>query len=194
MPAKIKIPERYEVTINVINGTKIVGLAQRVGEDLKNRGFVLKGTATAAGNKVYPDDVAIIVYGPAAVGAAQLVRANFLLDEEESMQFDLNREGAEVDDLTDGGPRRAGRGGERGSVERAPARLPAPAQQPPPLGPRSRFWPGRRVVSVHRVNSSPISIDSAPPENVTREGETVSPQPDRGAGVTPEGRRASKER
>jgi hypothetical protein len=100
--ANVELPERHQVTINVFNGTKTVGLAEDVGNDLKVRGFVLKSAKTAAGNKQYPEDVAVIVYGPEAVGAAQLVRANFLLEEERAMQFELERKGPEVDIIIGG--------------------------------------------------------------------------------------------
>lgn len=102
VPAKVQIPEREQVTVNVFNGTKKAGLAQSVGAELEERGFLVEDTKSAPGNKQYPDDVAIIIYGPEAVGAAQLVRANFLLEEESAMQFDLEREGAEVDVIVGG--------------------------------------------------------------------------------------------
>ncbi len=94
VPAKIKMPERNQVTVNVINGTKTVGLAQKIGDELKFRGFHVDKTATAPGKPV--DQIAVIVFGPNAVGAAWLVSANFLVDEAE-MDFDINRKGAEVD-------------------------------------------------------------------------------------------------
>jgi hypothetical protein len=97
VPAHTTMPERNQVKINVFNGTKIVGLAQQVGGEFKNRGFDVKKMATAPRNKIYNNDIAIIRYGPEAVGAAQLVRANFLLEADEAMQFDIRRKGPEVD-------------------------------------------------------------------------------------------------
>lgn len=97
VPAKVRLPERSEVTLNIFNGTKTNGLAERVGQQLKDRGFVINKIATAPRNRIYPNDVAIIIYGPQAVGAAQLVRANFLLADDNAMRFNIERETAEVD-------------------------------------------------------------------------------------------------
>ncbi len=96
VPANIAPPERASVKLNVYNGTKIVGLAEKVAVEFKNRGFDVKKTGTVSGNKVV-DEVAIIRYGPRAVGAAWLLRAHFLLVEEDPMEFDLKREDDVVD-------------------------------------------------------------------------------------------------
>ncbi len=96
VPANIAPPERENVKLNVFNGTKTRGLAEKIGGEFKNRGFDVKKTGTAAGNKTY-DEVAIIRYGPRAVGAAWLLRAHFLLVEEDPMEFDLKREDDVVD-------------------------------------------------------------------------------------------------
>jgi len=93
VPAKVRMPERNQVTVNVINGTKTIGLAQEIGDELKFRGFKVDKMSTAAKPV---DQIAVIVYGPDAVGAAWLVSANFLVDEAE-MDFDIKRKGSEVD-------------------------------------------------------------------------------------------------
>lgn len=95
VPARTKMPERGEVTVNIFNGTAKVGLAQQVGGEFKNRGFNVKRTGTVPGNKLSPE-IAEITYGPEAVGAAALVSAYFLVDEAK-MNFDIKRKGAEVD-------------------------------------------------------------------------------------------------
>jgi LytR cell envelope-related transcriptional attenuator len=95
VPAKIKMPDRNAVTINVLNGTSRVGLAEQVAGDFKNRGFNIKKTETAPDNQK-TDQIAEINYGPEAVGAASLVSAYFLVDEAK-MNFDIKRTGAEVD-------------------------------------------------------------------------------------------------
>ncbi|MDT5028330.1 MAG: hypothetical protein QOE61_4756 [Micromonosporaceae bacterium] len=95
VPAKIKMPDRNAVTINVFNGTTRVGLAEQVGGDFKNRGFNIKKMETAPDNQK-TDQIAEINYGPEAVGAASLVSAYFLVDEAK-MNFDIKRTGAEVD-------------------------------------------------------------------------------------------------
>ena len=96
VPANITPPERESVKLNVYNGTKIVGLAEKLAGEFKNRGFDVKKTGSVAGNKVY-EEIAVIRYGPRAVGAAWLVRAHFLLVEEDPMEFDLKREDDVVD-------------------------------------------------------------------------------------------------
>ena len=101
VPAKIRMPERYEVTINVFNGTRKVGLAEDIGEEFKNRGFNVKKKGNLSGNKIYDNEIAIITFGPQAVGAAWLISAYFLVDEAK-MNFDIKREDAVVD-VTVGG-------------------------------------------------------------------------------------------
>jgi hypothetical protein len=95
VPAKIKMPERNEVTINVFNGTPRAGLAQQIGSEFKNRGFNINKMDTAADGKTY-DEIAVITYGPDAIGAAWLISAYFLVDEA-TMHFDIKRKGPEVD-------------------------------------------------------------------------------------------------
>jgi hypothetical protein len=96
VPAKIRMPDEFEVSINVLNGTRKVGLAQDIGEQLKNRGFKIKKMGNPAGNKIAENEIAVINYGPQAVGAAFLVSAYFLAGQA-SMNFDLKREDAVVD-------------------------------------------------------------------------------------------------
>ena len=95
VPAKIKMPERNEVTINVFNGTPRVELAQQIGSEFKNRGFNINKMDTAADGKTY-EEIAVITYGPDAIGAAWLISAYFLVDEAER-NFQIDRKGAEVD-------------------------------------------------------------------------------------------------
>jgi hypothetical protein len=95
VPAKIKMPERNAVTINVLNGTTTVGLAEKVALEFKNRGFNINKTETAPDDRK-TDQIAVITYGPDAIGAAWLVSAYFLVNEAK-MKFDIKRKGAEVD-------------------------------------------------------------------------------------------------
>jgi hypothetical protein len=95
VPANIKPPEhRGDVKINIYNGTPAVGLATKVGNDFKNREFVVGKMENAPGNKIY-DEVAVIRYGPKAVGAGWLLRAYFL--DEAVTDFDIKRKDDEVD-------------------------------------------------------------------------------------------------
>ena len=97
VPANIKMPERDQVTINVINATARVGLAEQIGGEFKNRGFLVAKTESTADGSQYPE-IAQITYGPDGIGAAWLVSAYFLVHEAD-MNFDLARPGAEVDVL-----------------------------------------------------------------------------------------------
>jgi LytR cell envelope-related transcriptional attenuator len=93
--ANITVPERYQVTINVFNGTNRIGLAEQVGGEFENRGFNVAKMETAPDGKPY-EDIAMITFGPDALGASWLVSAYFLVDEAE-MNFDRERTGSEVD-------------------------------------------------------------------------------------------------
>jgi hypothetical protein len=95
VPAKIKMPERNQVTLNVYNGTPKVGLAQQIGGEFKNRGFNINKMETAPNGKTY-DQIALITFGPNAVGAAYLISAYFLVNEAE-LQFEIERTSPEVD-------------------------------------------------------------------------------------------------
>jgi hypothetical protein len=93
--ANISVPERNQVTINVFNGTSRVGLAEQIGGEFGNRGFTVAKMESAPEGERY-DGVAVIAFGPEALGAAWLVSAYFLADEA-AMNFDRERTGAEVD-------------------------------------------------------------------------------------------------
>ena len=98
VPAHNDMPERNQVKLNVLNGTSRVGLAEDIGAQFKSRGFVIGKMATAPAKqdgKPY-DNIATIIYGPDAVGAAALVSAYFLANQA-TMQFNIKRTGAEVD-------------------------------------------------------------------------------------------------
>ncbi|MFG1604200.1 LytR C-terminal domain-containing protein [Actinoplanes sp. NPDC049265] len=74
--ANITLPDDTdEVKIRVLNGTKTAGLADRVSDDFKNRGFQVQPPRES---KTKFPRVAILQYGPKAVGNAQLINAYFL--------------------------------------------------------------------------------------------------------------------
>ena len=74
--ANIKLPDdTNQVKLRVLNGTKTAGLADRVTDDFKNRDFAMQKPAES---KSKFERIAIIQFGPKAVGGAQLVNAYFL--------------------------------------------------------------------------------------------------------------------
>ncbi len=99
VPVSLVMPNEPDVNINVYNATQTQGLGASVAADFKNRNFnVLKidGEKSADGKEVYyPDDTAILRYGPKTVGAAHLIRAYFLNDA--TMKFDIKRTDETVD-------------------------------------------------------------------------------------------------
>lgn len=94
VPANLALPAVSGVKINVYNATDQAGLASQVGENFANRDFeVLEQGDDPLGSEV--TGVAVLRYGPAAVGAAHVLRAYFLNTAE--AQFDLEREDDVVD-------------------------------------------------------------------------------------------------
>ena len=74
--ANVTLPDDPdEVKVRVLNGTKEAGKADKVTNDFKNRGFVMQKPGES---KSKFDRIAIIRYGPKAVGDAQLLKAYFL--------------------------------------------------------------------------------------------------------------------
>jgi LytR cell envelope-related transcriptional attenuator len=92
--ADTRLPEPSEVKINVYNATDHPGLANQVAIDFKNRKFtVVNASNDPKGKRL--DQVAVLRYGPKAVGAAWLLRAYFL--DQAAREFDINRKDALVD-------------------------------------------------------------------------------------------------
>ena len=93
--ANVALPrEEKDVKINVFNATNQPGLATKVGNEFHDRTFQVLKTGNDPLHKRV-DDVAVLRYGPKAIGAAQLLRAYFLDDA--GREFDLNR----TDDVVD---------------------------------------------------------------------------------------------
>lgn len=92
--ANIRLPdENKDVKIKVFNATNTAGLAEKVGEDFAHRGFTVdpkKANSPKAVNKV-----AVLRYGPKAVGDAWLLRAYFL--QEAEIEYDAKRQSDVVD-------------------------------------------------------------------------------------------------
>ncbi len=75
-----------QVKLRILNGSRTAGAADRVSEELKNRGFQMQPPAESR-SKVAT--VAVVRYGPKTVGAAQWIRAHFL--DEAEPQFSAAR-------------------------------------------------------------------------------------------------------
>jgi LytR cell envelope-related transcriptional attenuator len=90
--ADVRLPEPKEVKINVYNATNSPGLASDVANDFENQMFVVGKTGT---EKKALAGVAVLRYGPKAVGAAHLLRAYFL--DEAKTEFNLKRKDNVVD-------------------------------------------------------------------------------------------------
>ncbi|BCJ48685.1 hypothetical protein Asp14428_01600 [Actinoplanes sp. NBRC 14428] len=91
--AHLKLPKGpKEVTVKVLNGTKTPGRAKDISAEFANREFKVQKSAE---NRKRFDGVAVLRYGPEAVGAAQLVQAYFL--GEGTRAYEPKRKGAVVD-------------------------------------------------------------------------------------------------
>jgi len=91
--AHLTLPDSPDqVTIKVLNGTTTPGLAEKVTNDFKNRKFK---TQTPGEDKKRVKDVAVLRFGPDAVGNAQLLEAYFL--GEAATEYNPKRKGAVVD-------------------------------------------------------------------------------------------------
>jgi hypothetical protein len=94
--ADTHLPEPQDVKINVYNATNPPrpGLANAVKIDFMNRKFTVVNSGPDPKGKPV-DAVAVLRYGPKAVGAAWLLRAYFL--DQATTDFDINRKDALVD-------------------------------------------------------------------------------------------------
>lgn len=92
--ANLTLHEPKDVKINVYNATDSPGLATSIAGDFGNRKFQVleKGNDP---QKKGVDGVAVLRYGPKAIGSAHLLRAYFL--DEARPEYDPNREDDVVD-------------------------------------------------------------------------------------------------
>jgi hypothetical protein len=82
--ANLKLPEPKDVKIRVVNGTNNDGWAEEISSEFKNREFQVQKPGD--NNKVV-NKVAIIRFGPNAVGAAHLMQAYFLGNAQNDFQI-----------------------------------------------------------------------------------------------------------
>jgi len=90
--ANIALREPKDVKINVFNATDRPGLATTVANDFQNRKFQVQKSGNA---KKGLDEVAVLRYGPKAVGSMHLLRAYFL--DEAKPEYDAKRQDDVVD-------------------------------------------------------------------------------------------------
>jgi len=91
--ADLRLPEEKDIKIAVFNATGQNGLGEQVASDFRNREFNL--VKPPANDKRRVEDVAVLRYGPKAVGAAHVLRAYFL--DEAKLEFDIKRQDDVVD-------------------------------------------------------------------------------------------------
>lgn len=90
--ANIALRDAKDVKIRVLNGTNRPGRAAAIADEFRNRKFQVVQTGNAKGGV---NDVAVLRYGPKAVGSAHLLRAYFL--DEATPQYDAKRQDDVVD-------------------------------------------------------------------------------------------------
>ncbi len=96
IPADMRLLEPKDIKLNVYNATDKAGLAERVANDFKARKFIVdpaQARNDPLGRAV--TGVGVVRFGPKAVGAAWVVRANLLNDA--TLEFDIKR----ADDVVD---------------------------------------------------------------------------------------------
>jgi hypothetical protein len=92
--ADLTLPANRDIIVAVLSGTKDTGTAATVAGDFRNRGFQVRPPAKKAkAEKV--EGIAVLRYGPEAVGAAHVVRAYFL--GKATLDYDAGRRGTQID-------------------------------------------------------------------------------------------------
>jgi hypothetical protein len=90
--ASIALREPKDIKIRVFNATERPGRAASLADDFRNRKFQVVQTGNA---KSGVDEVAVLRYGPKAVGSAHLLRAYFL--DQATPEYDDKRKDDVVD-------------------------------------------------------------------------------------------------
>jgi hypothetical protein len=92
--ADLALPEAKDIEINVYNATDSAGLATDVANEFGNRSFTVLEHGNDPQERAV-EGVAVLRYGPLAVGAAHVVGAYFL--NEAASEFDIERDDRVVD-------------------------------------------------------------------------------------------------
>lgn len=104
------LPDYTQITLKIWNGSKVPGRAKDIADQLSHRGFVVQNVGKHD-DKPTTSDVADIYYGPKTLGAAWVVRAEFLLADRlstQGMHFSLNNKSNVVDVVVGTGFRQLG--------------------------------------------------------------------------------------
>jgi hypothetical protein len=120
------LPDYPQITLKIWNGSKVPGLAQNIADQLRHRGFVVQ-TVGKHDDKPTTADIADLYYGPNTLGAAWVVRAEFLLSDPTSskgMHFSLTNKSKVVDVVVGTGFKQLGA---KTEVNQAVAALGTPA-------------------------------------------------------------------
>jgi hypothetical protein len=95
VPANLRMPaDPTAIKLNIFNATDSPGLAIQVAEDFKGREFTVVNAANDPAAKRV-QGVAQLRYGPKTVGAAWLIRSQFL--NQADLVFDINRQDDVID-------------------------------------------------------------------------------------------------
>lgn len=94
VPVDLSMPERSDVRLRVLNGSGVPGTADFVASALAQSGYQVVETGDVVGDANFPE-VAVLRFGPGAVGDAWLVKAYF--PDPVRLEFDPQREDDTVD-------------------------------------------------------------------------------------------------
>jgi hypothetical protein len=92
--ANMALSATRDIVVAVFDGARATGTAATVAGDFRDRGFQVR-PLRKAGEPEKVAGVAVLRYGPDAVGAAHVVRAYFL--GKATMDYDAGRRGGQID-------------------------------------------------------------------------------------------------
>jgi hypothetical protein len=104
------LPNYDQIQLKIYNGSKVPGQAQALAAELSVRGFKVAKVG-AHDDKPTTSDVADLYYGPNTLGAAWVMRAEFLLSDptsDQGMHFDIKNKSAVVEVVVGTGFRELG--------------------------------------------------------------------------------------
>jgi hypothetical protein len=123
------LPDYPQINLKIYNGSKVPGRAQDIALQLRHRGFVVQDVGKHD-DKPTISDIADIYFGPNTLGAAWVVRAEFLLadpTQPQGMHFSLTNKSKVVQVVVGTGYRQLGA---KTEVNQAVAALGTPPAPP----------------------------------------------------------------